>query len=185
MNTVNELTEEIASLRLVGVRPYSNDWLEERGFYLGRTATAGQQLFGNEGEVQVVSRYGLVYRLYFGEIALGDKQDTQARPMKPNTPTDTRHNRYMAVFVQYDPAFDESVPAPVFPESPAPDSGLAGSPSERTPTNRKEIETAYIAGDARAKAAQAKFGQFFYVVNDTSFRKLRPQRERLYSTPSK
>jgi hypothetical protein len=186
--TADTLAKEIAKLALVGVRPFGTEWLQERGFYLGRTATEGQQLYGNEGEVQVVSHTGLVFRLYFGEIALGDESDKTAKKAldgKPSGNSSTNHNRYMAIFVQYNPAFDETIPAPevIEPkETSTPDAPEPMRAAPRLPKNQEEITAALKRGQERAEEAQTRFQKFFYVVSDESFRKLRPAGADFYQT---
>ncbi len=187
IETVDTFIKEAAQLTLVGVRPFDSDWLQERGFYLGSTPTRGRQLYGNEGEVQIVSKYGLVYRLYFGEIALGDDGDKKVKRPDVNsiTSNSANHNRYMAIFVQYDPEFDEDIPAPEFSEEDvaAPKEKDSEDPKPpKVPKNQAEIASALKAGQARAEKAQARFQEFFYVVSNASFEKLRPAREAFYKS---
>ncbi|MEE2785841.1 MAG: DUF4340 domain-containing protein [Myxococcota bacterium] len=183
---VKTLTEEAVKLRLVGVRPYANAWLQDRGFYVGQAQGGRQQLFGNEGELQLASKTGLVYHLFFGEIALGDEEDKAAKKAKTAEKAGGTHNRYMAIFVQYSPELDQTLPAPEFAAAmPAPNdkegpAALAAPPPQGPPKNQEAINKAIADGQARAKKAQERFQKFFYVVSDDSFKKLRPARDAFY-----
>jgi len=94
---VDGLLGEITGLRLVGIRPFRPEWLQERGFFLSDAPTlmtrkgavvvdAGggrtMALIGNEGEMNVTTKDGLNYHLLFGEIALGDDEDKEAGSKK-------------------------------------------------------------------------------------------------------
>ncbi len=173
--TLNGFKGEIEGLKLVGVRPYADAWLQDRGFYVSQ---GGRQLFGNEGEVQLVAQNGLIYRLFFGEIALGDADDKSAKRPAKAADQGGEHNRYMAVFVQYAKEFDETIPQPIFTKTPPADiAGSAGAvPGSSAPKaeNQADIDKAIADGAKRAADAQARFQKFFYVISSESFKKLRP-----------
>lgn len=167
-DTVKKLTSEITGLKLVGVRPFSNLWLQSRGFYV----TGDGTLVGNEGSVQVMTKDGLIHHLFFGEIALGDDEDTTAEiDDEQYKSTGGTHNRYMAVFVQYDPERDESLPDPDEQDE-------KGNGAPMSTPGGKEAE-----GFKKAERAQNRFGRFFYVISDDSFKKLRPPKNELFETP--
>jgi hypothetical protein len=196
--TASDLTGEASRLRLVGVRPYADAWLQERGFYIGRDPSGSQQLFGNEGEVQLVSADGLVYHLFFGEIALGDAIDKQAKRAETTAKVEGAHNRYMAVFVQYNAELDQTIPAQEYPPVAVPEqpkttdastdkSSVSSTPAvakaQGSPTNQEAIDKALKDGLSRAQKSQEHFQRFFYVISDESFNKLRPSQESLYEVP--
>jgi hypothetical protein len=172
-DTLGDLVDELTMLRLVGVRPYSNMWLEARGFYLLRDGS----LVGNEGSIQVRTKDGLVHHLFFGEIALGDEADTSAEIDPGSLAPDEAesHNRYMAAFVQYVPEFDE---ARLGPSEAAQEEGGEETEAEAASGEAEGSEEV----DNRGKAAkkQQRFGRFFYVISDESFTKLRPPVEELF-----
>ena len=175
--TIQAFTSEASGLKLVGVRPYSNAWLQDRGFYV---AQGGRELFGNEGEVSLVAKNGLIYRLFFGEIALGDDQDKVAKVARDGQAQTGSHNRYLAIFVQYDRAVDETLPKPTYSQAAAPAEGAGGEPVTRRADNQDAIDKAIAEGTVRAGKAQARFQKFFYVINDQSFKKLRPSIQQFY-----
>jgi hypothetical protein len=156
---VSDLLTELQSLRLVGVRPFDPQWLEQRGFYVGRKQAGGYEIYGNEGELDISTNDGLKYRLFFGEIAVGDEQDTAAAPTTQATTKPSGNNRYMAVFVEYDPKLDKSTPPSTQPTS------------QPVGPTTQQIE----AGEKLAKQKLERFSQFFYVISDDTFRKLRPE----------
>ena len=141
--TIQAFTSEASGLKLVGVRPYSNAWLQDRGFYV---AQGGRELFGNEGEVSLIAKNGLIYRLFFGEIALGDDQDKVAKVTRDGQAQTGSHNRYLAIFVQYDSAVDETLPKPTYSQAAAPAEGAGGEPVARRADNQDAIDKAIAEG---------------------------------------
>ncbi len=170
-DAIGKLLTEITNLKLVGVRPYHRAWLNERGFYLTREGT----LKGNEGAVVVRTRDGVAYHLFFGEIALGDEQDQSAEAAAgrddggedEGAESADGHNRYMAVFVTYNPTLDEGRKKPEAGDD---------APEPAAPTEPTE-------GEKTAKQAEARFRKFFYVIDDEAFTGLRPEREKLFKDP--
>ena len=178
-SALDNLVNEVNGLRLAGVRPYSKEWLQARGFYLTK-----EGLYGNEGSIAVTTRDGLRYWLFFGEVALDDaadkaaekpKDDTKAGDKKPDAKPDDKkpeekkgNNRYLAVFVQYDEAADEVAKAE------------AAAKKDEKPDAAKKDEKKKLTGAERAKKAQERFTKFFYVISDESFKKLRPALDTLF-----
>ena len=169
---LDNLVGEITGLRLAGVRPYAKEWLQARGFYLTKDA-----LYGNEGSISVTTKEGLKYWLFFGEVALEDAADKEAAKPKPVEKKDDAqkpeekkgNNRYLAVFVQYEEKSDEVLAAEKKAEA------------EKKPDEKKEEpKKKKLTGAERAKKAQDRYGKFFYVISDDSFKKLRPSLETLF-----
>ncbi len=171
--TLDALVDEVTTLRLVGVRPYSNLWLQARGFYV----LMDGRLAGNEGSLQIQTKDGLIYHLFFGEIALGDEEDTAAEvePGKLSGGDATSHNRYMAAFVQYVPGLDETRGEPETGGGPEEKAGEGGGAKPGAGEERDKD-----GGRKRAEKEQQRFGRFFYVIGDDSFRKLRPPASELF-----
>ena len=182
---VDNLVNEINSLRLVGVRPYAKEWLQARGFYLTK-----QGLYGNEGSLAITTKDGLKYWLFFGEVALDDtadkaaekpkadakdeaKADAKAEPAKADAKAKPGNSRYLAVFVQYDEKADEV--------KAAADKAAAEKAAAAKPEDAKLVEDKKtVSGAKRAELAQKRFTQFFYVISDESFKKLRPALDPLF-----
>ncbi|MBE7464875.1 MAG: FKBP-type peptidyl-prolyl cis-trans isomerase [Planctomycetes bacterium] len=170
-DTVEKLLSEATGLRLAGVRPFDPEWLQARGFFV---AQQGQQvtLKGNEGELEIGTKDGVNYFLFFGEIAVDDEQD-QAAGGKPAGEAEKKedgkgHNRYMAVFASYDPKLDEDV--------------KASAEGQKTGAETEPKKDEKAAGLAKAEKAQQRFQQFFYVIGNESFEKLRPAAEKLFKS---
>ena len=148
-----EIINELGNIRLAGVRPYNKAWLQARGFYLTK-----QGLYGNEGSLAITTKDGLRYWLFFGEVAPDDAQDTSAERSASAAAVSGSKNRYVAVFVQYDEKSDTTLAE-----------ASATGAAVKKPT-----------GKERAAKAQKRFEQFFYVITDDTFQKLRPKDDALY-----
>jgi FKBP-type peptidyl-prolyl cis-trans isomerase len=204
--TIDKLLDETTRLRLTGVRPFDPAWLRQRGFYVVPRGGEGGQvdLYGSEGSLEIGASDGLRYQLFFGSVALGDEEDTLAnatattRPATnpataPTTAPATQPakgaNRYMAVFVQYDPELDRKYdvttpltrPATAPTTQPATTQASAATTQPATqPTRRAPTEAELAEGRKRADEQQAKFLKFFYVISDENFRKMRPPADQLF-----
>ena len=176
---VDEVLSELTMMRLQGVRPFDLRWLQTRGFYLANDPQLFQQpnaltvllqgkpfaLFGTQGRLDVTTKDGLRYSFMFGKVALGDDEDKDAEQKAPEKKADEAKpadgaNRYVAVFVTYDASLDEEAKATA-----------EAKPDEAKP---KTDDTKKLTGKQRAERAQARFQQFFYVISDSSFKKLHP-----------
>ncbi|MCK6473731.1 MAG: FKBP-type peptidyl-prolyl cis-trans isomerase [Planctomycetes bacterium] len=119
-DVTDSMLSDIAGMRLAGVRPFDPRWLQPRGFFID--AKQGR-IYGNEGSLEVYTKDGLFYMLYFGEIALGDEADQSAdaadtdgakksedkAAQNKDGEKEKGHNRYMAVFAGYSPELDENL----------------------------------------------------------------------------
>lgn len=182
-DVVNKILSEGTGLKLQGVRPYRNEWLTQRGFYVGND----KQLYGNEGRVVITTKDGLRYALFFGEVALGDDadQDEGAAKKQKDANKDkaiTGNNRYLAVFVQYDEKTDDGVKAAA--EKKAAEA-KAEKKDEKKDEAKKDEKTPQQIGAEKAKKAQAKFGSYFYVISDDSFKSLKPAVDKLFEAKPK
>lgn len=176
---VDDLLSELSYMRLQGIRPFHLRWLQTRGFYVGdqpqffqlpNALTVQLQgkpyaLFGTAGRTDVTTSDGLRYSFMFGKVALGDDEDKDEEAKAADKPEDKKDetapgaNRYVAVFVTYDAALDETAKA----EAEKKDGEKDTAPKAKKPSGRE-----------RAQKAQERFQQFFYVISDSSFKKLRP-----------
>lgn len=175
-DAVNKILTEGTGLKLQGVRPYRNEWLMARGFYLGND----KQLYGNEGRVVVSTKDGLRYVLFFGEVALGDDVDVdegavkkQKEANKDKKDAAAGHNRYLTIFVQYDEKTDDAVKAAAAKKDEKKD-------GDKKDEAKKPEKTPQQIGAEKAKKAQAKFGSYFYVISDDSFKSLKPAVDKLF-----
>ncbi|MBA3707909.1 MAG: FKBP-type peptidyl-prolyl cis-trans isomerase [Planctomycetes bacterium] len=147
-------------------------------------------VIGNEGRLDITTKDGLHYNLMFGEVALDDEADTAAdKAVKGDAAkTDDKkegdkdkdgnkdgkkdgkpagHNRYMVLFVSYEPSADEDAKKP--PEEKKDDA-----------TGEKKPEPKKLSGKDRAQKAQERYIKYFYVISDDSFKSLRPALDKLF-----
>ncbi len=175
---IDDVLSELSAMRLQGVRPFDLRRLQSSGFYLSaepqlfllpNALTVQIQgkpmaLFGTEGRTDVTTKDGLRYSFMFGKVALSDDQDKDDAKPEEKKPDDAKPaegaNRYVAVFVTYDAGLDEESKA----EAAKPADG-----SEPKKADKKKL-----TGKQRAEKAQLRFQQFFYVIGDATFKKLRP-----------
>ena len=183
---VDGLVNEATGLKLVGVRPYDNAWLQERGFFIAQNSA----IYGDEGAMMLVAENGIVYFLYFGEIALGD--DDQAKPAAEQADANKEgENRYMVVFTRYDETKDNLLKdlladqAQASEEKPA-DQAEDKPEEQAAPRDfAKEIAERRTAMKSESERLQQRFGKFFYVIADKSFKQLRPSQEEIFVDPPK
>lgn len=188
-DVVNKILTEGTGLKLQGVRPYRNEWLMQRGFFVGND----KQLYGNEGRVVITTKDGLRYALFFGEVALGDDADQDegaARKQKEANKdkkdvTVSGNNRYLAIFVQYDEKSDDGVKAAAEKKAEEAKKAAEKKDGDKKDEAKKDEKTPQQIGAEKAKKAQAKFGSYFYVISDESFKSLRPAADKLFEAKPK
>lgn len=171
---VRQMITAIANIKIVGVRPRPKPLtlpaLQAKGFFV---TPDGQRLFGNEGEARVVTKDGIVFSLYFGEITYesglaltaGGEEEGAEEPASPalDEPKDEKAaNRYMFVEVAYDPQMDK------------------GEEPEAAPAEDGDPPKATVRGQERAKQLQGRFGEWFYVISDMSYKQIHKERAELF-----
>jgi hypothetical protein len=204
---VQGVLEALRGLRIVGVRPKPENLanalagaatdarigaadvlsLQARGFYLNQNG----QLLANEGQATASTNEGVVYTLWFGEIAPGEG-DALTIGVSPEEEASAAgassaggESRYLVVTVSFD---ESAVPAP--PE-PAP---VDQAPDDEERARRQAAWTAHEAllaqrterinaGREKAKALAARFSGWYYVIDGSTYDELRPSREDLVRTP--
>ncbi len=92
-----------------GIRPFSVAPLQARGFYVanGNPPT----VYGKEGVVEVTTKDGVRYKLYFGSGALGDDFIASAESKTDAAANACETSCHTAVLTEYDAALDEDKPA--------------------------------------------------------------------------
>lgn len=138
---VRQMASAVANIQIVGVRPRPEQLtlrdLQSKGFFVASDASGSAQLFGNEGQASIVTKDGLRYTLFFGEVtyesglaltagenATADSPVTPADDAESDAPggedaavvdadTEADKNRvasrYMWVDVTYDEALDATL----------------------------------------------------------------------------
>ncbi len=170
---VRQMASSVSNVKIVGVRPRPEQLtlqaLQSKGFFV---TPDGRRLFGNEGQASVITKDGIVYTLYFGEITFESGQALTAGTADegseaPDAPEGegSAANRYMFVDVRYDAALDAGAqpePAAEGEEPPAVD------------------PAAQLKGAERAAKLRERFDAWFYVISDASFKQIHKERDELF-----
>ncbi len=174
---VRGILTSMASIKIVGVRPRpparsmieAQLTLQPKGFFV----TPQGELLGNEGMAQAITDDGVVYSLFFGEVTYetgialtagkaGDKapetDEGETEGGEGEGDTTKKASRYMFVNVHYDAKFDLGLPQ----------------------ADPEEGEEPRLPGAQRAEKLNARFGQWFYVISDTSFTQIHKDRAELF-----
>lgn len=149
---VKQIVGAADRMKIVGVRPRAQRLdpfeMQTKGFFLvGEPPRLS--LLGDQGEVHLISRDGVIYTLFFGEVtyATGEALSAGGEDEQPDAegeqPSSTQANRYMFVNVSYDPRRDQTKNEPP----------LAGE----------------VRGQARADLLNQRFSAWYYVIQDHSF----------------
>lgn len=194
------LEGKLADLVITGVRPKPDslrEWFENptrmpnqieqielsyRGFYLNRTQGGQLQLTSNSGEVIAVTKNGLRYRLWFGNLAYGDTDQIsggggilkKGEDAKGKGPADNR-------FLMIVPGIDNSqFPVPPKPVK-KPGQKEEDFKKEREAYSRKMQEFATWSQNANRALTEAnkRFARWYYLISEKQFRELRPKRVEL------
>ncbi len=137
-------------VKIVGVRPRAARLdpyeMKAKGFFLvGEPPRLS--LLGNEGEVHLISKDGVIYTLFFGEVtyASGEALTAGGEDELPEEKKEENAtaNRYMFVNVSYDARRDQTAGEPP----------LGGE----------------LRGKARADMLAERFERWYYVIPDSSF----------------
>ena len=158
---VRQMLSGIDRLEIVGVRPRPRQLtvptLLSKGFFV-----ADGRLFGNEGQVTVAAKDGVVHTLYFGEVNFDSGLELTAGGAKepdgsPKAAGVAASNRYLFVNVGYSPDFDVE-----------------------SKGDKPEADAAAPKGKTRAEELQQRFGAWFFVISDTSFKQIHQDSEKLF-----
>ena len=206
--SVQNLAAAFANIRIVGVRPKPDSLakalageategrvttgdlfsLQSRGFYISQDG----RLLANDGQITATTDAGIVYTLWFGEIAPGEG-DALTIGLSPEQESAARAEaqgqgdaRYLIITV----AFDESA-VPAGPEpAPLPDDADEASrekaEAERAAYDMLTADRAerLAAGRETAAALSRRYANWYYVIDAASFDALRVSRADLLTRPT-
>lgn len=195
------LLTTLDSLRIVGVRPKPQGLsaslkveegssaisqadmrsLQSKGFYLTRDG----QLMSNEGELRVHTNNGVKYTLRFGEVVYGSGLAATAGTVEEQAGQGGAQNRYLFVTTEFD--------ASTFPEPPMPGDtsfvGLADTllteaqrENKRLYDEHKSWQRQIMRGRNKVQELNNRFADWYYVISDDSYKKLRLRRSQLIAT---
>lgn len=206
---VDELLKSIDELKIVGVRPKpagistTLKKLEEDGAVeitqadynslrgKGYFFSGGGNLVSNEGEMQIKTSEGVLYTLRFGEVAYGSGADVSAG-LNEGSENATQNqtvadNRYLFISTTFDSkTFTE-------PAAPRDTTFLAKADSLWSNADRtnKGLYDAYNSWKAQVKSGETttgdlsnRFANWYYVISNASFKKLKLKREDLIKDKS-
>jgi hypothetical protein len=178
---VRQIVTAIDNVKIVGVRPRPQPLtlhaLQDKGFFV---TPDGRRLFGNEGEARIITKDGLVYTLYFGEIARGSGLALTAGLSEGEGEQEAEEegsNRYMFVDVHYEPSLDTTL-ASDDEDDEDPEA------AEDDPFASAEDEQKKLAGQERADKLRQRFDAWFYVIADSSFKQIRKDPDELLKDAS-
>jgi hypothetical protein len=147
---IKQLVGAADRMKIVGVRPRSQRLdpfeLQTKGFFLIGDPSR-PSLLGDQGEVHLITRDGVIYTLFFGEVtyatgealSAGGEDELQAEAEGEGA----RANRYMFVNISYDPRRDQT---------------------RDDPPREGEVR-----GQDRAELLHQRFAAWYYVIPDSSF----------------
>jgi hypothetical protein len=193
---VTQLLTALDELKIVGVRPKPEALvqalqgraqsqisqselmsLQSKGFYVSRAG----QLLSNDGELAVFLKDGVEFLLRFGEVLYGSGSAVTAGT-EDSTSTTQRSgstNRYLFVTAQFDAALAKE------PKRPSNDDWRTKPDSLMSATD-KQNKTLGVAHDAwqrststgrqRAAELNARFSNWYYVIPEESYEKVKVKR---------
>ncbi|HXG62271.1 MAG TPA: DUF4340 domain-containing protein [Planctomycetota bacterium] len=170
--------------------------LQQKGFFV---VPQGEEslVLSNEGDITVSCDDGVVYTLRFGEVIVGEGEEITAgagedkKEEKKDEKKGGKENRYLLVTAR----FDESLlgPPPAEPKPPAgykpedkKDDKKEGEKKQDPPEvekykkekeeydrKKQEYERKVSDGKKRAQELTDRFAEWYYVISDDLFKKLR------------
>ncbi|MHC4944723.1 MAG: FKBP-type peptidyl-prolyl cis-trans isomerase [Planctomycetota bacterium] len=197
---VRDLLRNLDTLAVEGVRPQpetmSRMSLASKGFFVGKEG----QLYGNEGHMDVFTKEGVLYHLFFGEVLFGTGKEITAgaedapegKEGKDNAVA--TENRYLFVRVSLNPewekeaaeaatAAEEEAKAKAEAEAEAQpeedeDAEAETKEPEKTELQKKNEEWQKKIEEAQKKVEEAnlRFKDWYYVITGDSFEKVRVDR---------
>ncbi len=147
--------------------------LQSKGYYFARDGS----LLSNEGEMQARTGDGVVYTLRFGEVAYGSGFEVSAGgdTLRQN-PAGPAENRYLFITASFDPSQLKEPPKPANTDFLNKADSLWSDGDRRN----KEIYDAHEAwrqkftrGQMAVDELNNRFANWYYVISEESFKKLR------------
>ena len=164
--------------------------LQAKGFFV---VPQGEEslVLSNEGDITVSCDDGVVYTLRFGEVIVGEGEEitagtSEGKGEKKDAKKGGKENRYLLVTAR----FDESLlgPPPAEPKPPAgykpdekkddkkqdpPEVEKYKKEKEEYDRKKQERDRKVADGKKRAQELTDRFAEWYYVISDDLFKKLR------------
>lgn len=147
--------------------------LQSKGYYFARDGS----LLSNEGEMQARTGDGVVYTLRFGEVAYGSGFEVSAGgdTVRQN-PAGPAENRYLFITASFDPSQLKEPPKPADTDFLNKADSL-WSDGDRRNKEIYDIHEAwrqkYTRGQMAVDELNNRFANWYYVISEESFKKLR------------
>ncbi|HSR66968.1 MAG TPA: DUF4340 domain-containing protein [Acidobacteriota bacterium] len=197
---VDQLLTAVDELSIVGVRPKPQglseglNRIEEEGLRLTRQDQMDLQdkgyffsvegsLLSNEGELQVRTNKGVRYTLRFGEIVYGSGETISAGgESEQDESQGPGENRYLFVTTEFLPDYFPEPPKPAnldFQDKERDDWTAADQQNKGLHDVHQRWKERVEAGRRKSQELNARFADWYYVISDESFRKVRVERSDL------
>jgi hypothetical protein len=191
---VRQMVTAIANIQIVGVRPRPEQLtlrdLQSKGFFVDEKA---RQLYGNEGQASIVTKDGLRYTLFFGEVTYESglaltagveekAAEGETKAEGEEATDDKTANRYMWLDVAYESTLDQTLSTRAT-EADAEGEDVAATEAAADPTKptpSPEDEKKKLEGEERANKLARRFSQWYYVISDSSFKQVHKSRADLF-----
>lgn len=178
--------------------------MQRKGFFIARTDSGQAQLVGNEGMLSAITEDGIVYSLLFGEVtyesgislsagvadpaASDDPSEDKgvveqaAEPDEAEGDTNKQASRYLFVDVIYDETLDRTLGGSGSGSEPTEGEGESEGAPDGAGSGADEAgnEAKKVAGRERAAQLRERFGKWFYVISDSSFKQIHKTRDELW-----
>jgi hypothetical protein len=182
------LSAQLASSGGITLDPESLRSLETRGYYVIKT-DQGNRLLSNLGEITVRTTEGVDYNLRFGEV-INVEGGSDLNAKEGESASTQQNGRFLFVTAAFNASM---IDVPKFELLPDPASQPATAPAETQPASapedpvrqaviaandqkRKDYEAKIKAGEDKVKELNARFADWYYVVSDGVYEKLRFKR---------
>lgn len=204
-NKVDEVLTAVDELSIVGVRPKPQglseglNRLDEEGLRLTRQDQIDLQdkgyffsvdgsLLSNEGELQVRTSDGVLYTLRFGEIVYGSGETVSAGgEAEQDESQGPGENRYLFVTSEFLPDYFPEPPQPSnldFQDKEESDWTAADQENKRLHDEHERWKEKVEKGRQLSQELNSRFADWYYVISDENFRKIRVQRSDLIADES-
>jgi len=149
--------------------------LQSRGYYF----TGDGRLVSNEGELQVLSKAGVLYTLRFGEVVYGSGDSVTAGAGDAEEPAGEERgpgeNRYLFITADFEP---ESLPEPrrpgstAFQEKPREEWSDEDEADKQLHDAHEEWKSQVEAGEQKAEELNSRFADWYYVIAADAYDKV-------------
>ncbi len=186
---LKEVLRAMDAVRISGVRPFDKQDLasmQAHGFF----ESGDRTLYGNQGAEHIRTAEGLIYKLYFGELAVGQGLALSAGADETGVGEDegAKTHRYMIVYVSYHPEHDAAIARLETDQGDAEDGEGTGAAADEDQDDQEdgsaaEREQRIEKMQQQVEELRKRFDRFVFVVEDSVVERLRPEIDGLFAEP--